>query len=123
MKKIIQGYKPPPKNIRRPKKPTPPPPVKRGLTVDEIISKYPMTVRILMVQLVDQIERLKKDQPPPEVPEIKYEWAGKKAREILDLIKQAQDEDLTDPVMDLHFLGLSLDIVTSIIDDLRPKNK
>ena len=38
-------------------------PQKRGLTVDEIISKYPMTVRILMVQLVEQIERLQKKKP------------------------------------------------------------
>ena len=47
-------------------------PEKRALTVDEIISKYPMTVRILMVQLVEQIERLQKNKvsedwlPTPE---------------------------------------------------------
>lgn len=38
-------------------------PEKRALTVDEIISKYPMTVRILLVQLVEQIERLEKKKP------------------------------------------------------------
>jgi len=35
-------------------------PEKRALTIDEIISKYPMSVRILLVQLVAQIERLQK---------------------------------------------------------------
>ena len=39
---------------------------KRALTVDEIISKYPMTVRILLVQLVEQIERLEKKKPVTE---------------------------------------------------------
>ncbi|MEE9390569.1 MAG: hypothetical protein V3U91_04935 [Candidatus Aminicenantaceae bacterium] len=41
-------------------------PKKRALTVDEIISKYPMTVRILLVQLVEQIERLEKKKPVTE---------------------------------------------------------
>ena len=36
-------------------------PEKRGLTVDEIISSYPMTIRILLVQLMEQIKREKKE--------------------------------------------------------------
>ncbi len=52
----------------------------------------------------------------PELPKITEEWAGKKALAILTLIKQGQDEDLEDPALSLHYLGLSLDIVDSIIE-------
>jgi len=72
---------------------------------------------------VAEYERGLKDAKAPELPEITEEWAGKKAKEIQQLIKDGQDEDLSDPVTDLHYLGLSLDIVDSIINDLRPKNK
>ncbi len=154
------------------KKPASQLPEKRGLTIDEIISTYPASVRILIVQLVAQIERLRKAPEPmigkgwlptakntnalPEplrnyiaelatnadppsmvadniimkdtiktlekmlekLPEITEEWAGQKAKKIWDLIKQAQDEDLSDPALDLHYLGLSLDIVDSILEEL-----
>jgi len=59
----------------------------------------------------------------PELPVITEEWAAGKAKQIWQLIKDGQDEDLNDPVTDLHYLGLSLDIVDSIISELRPKNK
>lgn len=110
------GYKSPPEEIRRRRpKPTPPPPEKRGLTVDEIIAKYPMSVRILMVQLVEQIERLEKKVDLIEITEV---WAEAKAKEIRDLIKQAQDEDLSDPALDLHYFALCVDLVTAIIEEL-----
>lgn len=41
-------------------------PQKRALTVDEIISKYPEGVRVLLVELVSKIESLQKK---PEVTE------------------------------------------------------
>ncbi len=116
MNKKRPGYKPPPAKSQRPKKPTPPPPEKRGLTIGEIVSKYPGSVG----KLVEEIERMKKNLAQ-ELPEITDEWAGKKALKILTLIKQAQDKDLEDPYLNLHYLGLSLDIVDSIINDLRPK--
>lgn len=56
-----------------------------------------------------------------QLPEITEAWTDAKAKEIKALIVNAQDEDLSDPVMSLHYLGLSLDIVTSIINDLRPR--
>ena len=56
-----------------------------------------------------------------ELPEITDAWTGKKAKEIKALIEQAQDEDLEDPATSLHYLGLSLDIVTSILDELALK--
>ncbi len=56
-----------------------------------------------------------------ELPETTEAWAGAKAKQIRVLIEDARDEDLDDPVTSLHYLGLSLDIVTSIINDLRPK--
>ena len=37
------------------------PPEKEGLVVDAIISKYPVAVRILLVQLIKQIEKEKKE--------------------------------------------------------------
>lgn len=95
---------------------------KRGLEIDEIISKYPEVARLLLIKLSLKVEELAKEKAP-ELPEITEEWAGKKALKILTLIKQAQDEDLEDPALSLHYLGLSLDIVDSIIDDLRPRNK
>ena len=70
-----------------------------------------------------EYERGLRDAKPAELPEITEAWAEGKAKSIWELIKDGQDEDLSDPVMDLHYLGLSVDIVTSIIEDLRPKNK
>ncbi|HDZ25339.1 hypothetical protein LCGC14_1357390 [marine sediment metagenome] len=64
-KRMITGYQPNQtlSNVKPPKGGTGMLPEKRALTVDEIISKYPMTVRILLVQLVEQIERLEKEKP------------------------------------------------------------
>ena len=78
--------------------------------------------KTMIAGLSNTIAELQK-QAPPELPEITEAWAAKKAKEIWQLIKDGQDEDLSDPVQDLHFLGLSLDIVDSIINDLRPKKK
>jgi hypothetical protein len=67
-KRMITGYQPNQtlSNVKPPKGGTGMLPEKRALTVDEIISKYPMTVRILLVQLVEQIERLEKKKPVTE---------------------------------------------------------
>lgn len=58
-----------------------------------------------------------------ELPEITGEWADKKMLKIYLLLKEAQKEDLISPVTDRYYLGKAADIVTSIINDLRPKNK
>ena len=50
-------------------------PQKRGLTVDEIISKYPESVRILLGELLLKIENLQK-------PELDKIFIGEKAREL-----------------------------------------
>ncbi len=70
-----------------------------------------------------EYERGLRDAKPSELSEITEAWTDTKAKEIKALIEQAQDEDLSDPWMSLHYLGLSLDIVTSIIDDLRPDKR
>ncbi len=71
---------------------------------------------IIMRDTVKTLEKMLE-----ELPEITEAWTDAKAKQIKTLIKDAQDEDLDDAVTSLHYLGLSLDIVTSIIDDLRPK--
>ncbi len=71
---------------------------------------------IIMKDTIKTLEKMLE-----ELPEITDEWTDAKAKEIKALIKGAQDEDLDDAVTSLHYLGLSLDIVTSIINDLRPK--
>ena len=73
---------------------------------------------IIMKDTIKTLEKMLE-----EVPEITDEWTAMQSKKICELIKDAQEEDLSDPVTGLHYLGLSLDIVTSIIDDLRPKNK
>ncbi len=64
-------------------------PQKRGLTVDEIISKYPMTVRILLVQLVEQVERLQKEKPAKK-PTVDEEFV----KIYIDMIKEDPHECL-----------------------------
>ena len=73
-------------------------PQKRALTVDEIISKYPMTVRILLVQLVEQIERLQKKKP-----EVTEEFILGKATEAYNLLyyKTFSPDDVTDFIRSL----------------------
>ncbi len=72
-------------------------------------------------ETISQQKRGLRDAKLVELPKITDVWTDGKAKEIKALIEQAQDEDFSDPVTSLHYLGLSLDIVTSIIDDLRPK--
>lgn len=62
-----------------------------------------------------------REQLIKELPEITEGWTVGKAKEILDMIKQAQDEDLGGEVQTLHWLGLCMDFITSIIDELALK--
>jgi hypothetical protein len=78
--------------------------------------------KTMIASLSNTIAELEK-QKAKELPEITETWAHVKAKEIFWLIKNGQDEDLTDPALALHYLALATDIVTSIINDLRPKNK
>ncbi len=71
---------------------------------------------IIMKDAIKTLEKMLE-----ELPEITEAWTDAKAKEIKALVKDARDEDLDDPVTSLHYLGLSLDIVTSIINDLRPR--
>lgn len=133
MNKKSRGFKPPPKNSRRPKKPTPPPPDKNYRIYRPLGRDKSLDAKFLAI-LEDAIRHgigekefleaiIKEYKKPEELPEITEEWIGKKAKEIWQLIKDGQDEDLSDPVTDLHYLGLAIDIVDSIIEYLRPKNK
>ena len=72
----------------------------------------------MIASLSNEIAKAKK-----ELPEITEEWADKKTLKIYLLIKEAQNEDLISPVTDRYYLGRATDILTSIINDLRPKNK
>ena len=71
---------------------------------------------IIMKDTIKTLEKMLQ-----ELPEITEEWSAGKAKKIWQLVKDAQGEDLSDPALNLHYLGLSLDIVDSIISDLRPK--
>lgn len=69
-------------------------PEKRALTVDEIISKYPMSVRILLVQLVEQVERLEKKKPEIRIrprfskrTEVTEEWIEEKAKRLYEIVQ------------------------------------
>ncbi len=89
-------------------------------TLEKMLEERPTVDEFFEIK-VAEYERGLKDAKASELPEITEAWTDAKAKEIKALVKDAQDEDLSDPVTSLHYLGLSLDIVTSIINDLRPK--
>ena len=106
----------------------------QGLKDAKVLQDIPEFLRGISIKQVE-VDNLKKHiknieercaeliQQKAELPEITEAWADAKAKQIRVLIEDARDEDLDDPVTSLHYLGLSLDIVTSIINDLRPRKK
>lgn len=96
-----------------------PEPVRNYIGSLEMNADRPSMVadNIIMKDTIKALEKL------TELPEITEAWTEAKAKEIKALIEDAQDEDLSDPVTSLHYLGLCVDITTSIIEELGLKIK
>jgi len=87
-------------------------PEKRGLTVDEIISKYPESVRILLGELLLKIENLQK-------PEIRIRPRFSKRTEVTDELIEEKTRELFGWAAEPHTVKECRDFLRSLFEEKR----